>query len=167
MKNISVCLMIFMILVVFQAILFAQSYPLQSGSNPTYFYQGMTAAYPLQNYLQTFPQRYNQYRNLSSTYAAAGWLDHPPVFVNMPNYPIVLKAGQSSTIPFRVIDPDLERLYVSSNIGSTGSGMGGNMMWSFSPNFPGNYLVDTMVYDERGGFALMRYPVSVKPWWSF
>lgn len=167
MQKIGICFMILMILVAYHSIIFAQSYSVLSNSNPLFYYQGTTSSDFLKNYLQNYTQRVPQYHSLSSTYAASGWLNHPPVPVYMPSYPIVLKSGQSSTLAFGVLDPDADHLYVSSNIGATGQDMGGYMTWSFTPNFPGTYLVNTMVYDERGGYALMGSPIFVKPWWSF
>ena len=167
MQKMGICFMILMIFVACHSVLFAQSYSVMSNANPGIFYQGMTFPYTVQNYLQNYTQRAAQYQSVSATYAGSGWLNHPPVTVSMPNFPIVLKSGQSSTIPFGVLDPDGDRLYVSSNIGATGQDMGGYMTWSFNTNFPGTYFVNTMVYDERGGYALMGSPVTVKPWWSF
>lgn len=125
----------------------------------------------LQNYglgLQNFQQSSSYERSLDfNLNTASGWLNHPPISVYSPTSPVVLKAGQTSNLTYRVIDPDAESFYSFSNLGATGSYADGYLNWSFSPNFPGNYIVDTVVYDERGGFSVMRSAVYVKPWWSY
>jgi len=130
---------------------------------------------PQVNYLQNFglglqnlqgSSFYERSSNFNLN-TASGWLNHPPISVYSPTSPIVLKAGQTSNLTYRVIDPDADTFYSFSNLGATGSYADGYLNWSFSPNFPGNYLVDTVVYDERGGFSVMRSAVYVKPWWSY
>lgn len=127
------------------------------------------------DYLTNYSQGLYNYQNPASflrSYdfninSVSGWLNHPPVSVYSPTSPMVIKAGQTSTFNYWVIDPDSDQLYSSSSFGSTGQYINGSFGLSFSPNFPGQYLTETVVYDERGGFALMRSPVYVKPWWSF
>ncbi|MGA1844396.1 MAG: hypothetical protein ACMUIS_07520 [bacterium] len=101
------------------------------------------------------------------TYASSGWLNHPPIQVYTPSFPMVTKAGQTASWTFGVIDPDADQVYASSSIGASGQPIAGTLNWSFTPNFPGVYLLNTTVYDERGGFARIQAPVVVKPWWSF
>ncbi|MBN2372632.1 hypothetical protein JXL19_02435 [bacterium] len=85
----------------------------------------------------------------------------------MSELPIVAKAGQSTLAGFWAVDPDAGIVYSSSSIGATGTGTGRVATWSFTTNFPGVYNVETIFYDDRGGFAVVNSPVIVKPWWSF
>ena len=167
---------------VLNSISYAQTYDFQRYYNQTLTNQNiipssnsLTTLYNQGNYFPNYTQSLYDYENpssfLRSSYfninASGSWLNHSPVPVYTPTSPMVMKAGQTSTFNYWVIDPDADQLYSSSNFGSTGQYANGSLGWSFSPNFPGQYLMETVVYDERGGFALMRSPVYVKPWWSF
>lgn len=94
------------------------------------------------------------------------WYNHSPLFTSRADVPIFAKAGQTTYSTLSVIDPDTEAVYFSSNLGATGRTSGGDIAWSFSPTFPGLYVMNTVAYDARGGFAVMSTPVFVRPWWS-
>ena len=119
---------------------------------------------PFQNYLTSLAA--NRYLDLISN-PQTGWFNRFPVVTYGPELPIVTKAGQSAVAGFWAVDPDADMVYSSSNIGATGRSIGGGSTWTFSTNFPGLYSVDTVFYDERGGFTIVNSPVIVKPWWSF
>jgi hypothetical protein len=160
---------------------YAQPYDFQKFYNQTFANQSiipssnLLTSFNQGNYFQNYTQNMYNYQNPSSFLRSSnfnintsgGWLNHPPVPIYSPTRPMVMKAGQSSTFNFWVMDPDADQLYSSSNFGSTGRYMNGILGWNFSPNFPGQYLMESVAYDERGGFAVMRSPVYVKSWWSF
>lgn len=160
---------------------YAQTYDFEQYYNRTFTNQAIIpsfnswALYNHNNYLPNFTQNVYNYQNPSSFLRSydlninslSGWLNNPPVPIYTPTSPMVMKAGQSSTFNYWVIDPDADQLYSSSTLGSTGRIIGGSLGWGFSTNFPGQYLTQTVVYDERGGYAVMRAPVFAKPWWSF
>ena len=98
------------------------------------------------------------------------WLNHPPFITGCPTRPVVVKAGEEVMIgspDFIVTDPDGDQLYASTNIGSVGQTADGGFMWTFQSNFPGTYNVEVLFYDIRGGYAVMRFLMDVKPWWSY
>jgi hypothetical protein len=98
------------------------------------------------------------------------WLNHPPVVMGGPTNPVVVKAGEEVVIHYPTIniaDPDGDEIYASVNIGSVGRGPGGHIFWTFQSNFPGFYDVELIVYDIRGGYAILWWPLEVKPWWSY
>jgi hypothetical protein len=64
-------------------------------------------------------------------------------------------------------DPDGDEIYASVNIGSIGRGPDGHIFWTFQSNFPGFYDVELIVYDIRGGYAILWWPLEVNPWWSY
>lgn len=97
------------------------------------------------------------------------WLNHPPVILGDWDHPQVANAGEQFilTAPeFKVIDPDGDKLYFSSNIGSCGFSPSGDFMWSLSTYWPGYYQVEIIAYDIRGGYAIVTIDLEVKPWWS-
>jgi len=96
------------------------------------------------------------------------WLNHPPVITASPQRPEVVRAGEEIIITEMLIqDPDGDELYASCNIGSMGRTADGRFIWTFQSNFPGFYHVEVIFYDIRGGYAIMRIEVAVKPWWSY
>jgi len=98
------------------------------------------------------------------------WLNHPPIISGGPTNPVVLRAGEEYELHaplFNVFDPDGDELYASCNIGSCGRCLDGAFIWNFQSNFPGYYDVEIIFYDIRGGYAILWFPVIVKPWWSF
>ena len=98
------------------------------------------------------------------------WLNHPPFITGCPTRPVVVKAGEEVMIgspDFIVTDPDGDQLYASWNIGSVGRTADGAFMWTFQSNFPGTYTVEVIFYDIRGGYAIMKLLLDVKPWWSY
>jgi len=129
-------------------------------------YQWDVPSYPLWS-LQNYEINRTARAYQSQAYQSSGWLNHPPIPVYTPTRPMVTNAGQNTTWTFGVIDPDADWVFASSSVGASGQPIAGTLTWSITPNFPGVYLMNSMVYDERGGFALMRSPVVVKPWWSF
>lgn len=180
----KMCLVFAIFLIVFLIVnssCYAQSYNLQQFYNQTLANQNILPSsnslilFNQSNYFPDYTQTVYNYQNSSSFLKSSNfnintsgsWLNHPPVPIYSPTSPMVMKAGQSSTFNYWVVDPDADQLYSSSNFGSTGQYVNGILGWSFSPNFPGQYSMQTVAYDERGGFAIMRSPVFVKPWWSF
>ncbi|MGA1842875.1 MAG: hypothetical protein ACMUIU_19845 [bacterium] len=98
------------------------------------------------------------------------WLNHPPIILERPTQPVVIKAGEEFMLHFpdiNVEDPDGDEIYASCNIGSCGRTPYGSFLWRFQSNFPGSYLVEIIFYDIRGGYAVMEFFLDVKPWWSY
>jgi hypothetical protein len=98
------------------------------------------------------------------------WLNHPPIVMGGPTNPVVVKAGEEVVIHYPTIniaDPDGDEIYASVNIGSIGRGPDGHIFWTFQSNFPGFYDVELIVYDIRGGYAILWWPLEVNPWWSY
>jgi len=96
------------------------------------------------------------------------WLNHPPMVLAVPSEPQVARAGEEIIInQIRVVDPDGGQVYASCNIGSVGRTAEGSFIWTFQTNFPGQYNVEILFFDIRGGSAAIRFPIHVKPWWSF
>jgi len=98
------------------------------------------------------------------------WLNHPPIVMMDWDHPQIAKAGEEfflTTPEFRVIDPDGDELYFACNLGACGYDSRGNFVWAFTTNFPGFYTAEIIAYDIRGGYAVVRVDVEVKPWWSF
>ena len=98
------------------------------------------------------------------------WFNHPPVVSGGPTNPVVLKAGEELILHaplFNIYDPDGDELYAVCNIGACGRDQDGAFIWTFQSNFPGYYDVEIFYYDIRGGYAVLWFPVEVKPWWSF
>jgi hypothetical protein len=98
------------------------------------------------------------------------WLNHPPIILEHPTRPVVIKAGEEFMLhhPKLVVeDPDGDLIYASCNIGSCGRAPDGSFIWRFQSNFPGSYIVEIIFYDIRGGYAVMDFFLDVKPWWSY
>ncbi|MGA1792009.1 MAG: hypothetical protein ACMUIM_11030, partial [bacterium] len=98
------------------------------------------------------------------------WLNHPPIVMGGPTNPVVVRAGEELIIHYPTIniaDPDGDEIYASVNIGSIGRSPEGHIFWTFQSNFPGFYDVELIVYDIRGGYAILWWPLEVKPWWSY
>ena len=94
------------------------------------------------------------------------WLNHPPILVDGWDYPMSAKAGENITWRFGdVVDPDGESVSYSCNIGAVGL-VGGEQMWQFQTMYPGNYLLEIVAYDTRGGYIVMTQDVVITPWWS-
>lgn len=181
MKRLLVFASFVIIFLIVNSMSYAQSYVFQRFYNQAFASQSIIPSYnsltsfDQSNYFPNYTQNIYNYQNLSSFLRSSNfnintsgsWLNHPPVPIYSPTSPMVIKAGQSSTFNYWVVDPDADQLYSSSNFGSTGLNINGSLGWSFSPTFPGQYLMEAVVYDERGGFAVTRSPVYVKPWWSF
>jgi hypothetical protein len=97
------------------------------------------------------------------------WLNHPPVLgVHIQN-PQVAKAGVPFTIPVEFVDPDGDKLNYSCNIGSVTERTDDlqGAVFSFLTNFPGQYMVKIMAYDDRGGLVEQSFLMDVQPWWSY
>ncbi|MGA1841129.1 MAG: hypothetical protein ACMUIU_10940 [bacterium] len=181
MKRCTVLVVFMIIFLALNSTSYAQTYDFQRYYDQTFIDLGAISSsnsWTILNqgdYLTNYSQSLYNYQNPASFLRSSdfnlssmsGWLNHPPVPVYSPTSPMVIKAGQSSSFNYWVIDPDADQLYSSSSFGSTGQYMNRSLGWSFSPNFPGQYLMEAVVYEERGGFAVMRSPVYVKPWWSF
>lgn len=97
---------------------------------------------------------------------SSGWYNHSPLFSNNLDSPLNIKAGQTATAYVSVVDPDMENVFYSSNFGSTGRTAGGDITWTFTPTFPGLYVLNTLAYDPRGGYVSQNTVVHVRPWWS-
>ncbi len=98
------------------------------------------------------------------------WLNHPPIILMDWDHPQTVKAGDYLVLTspeIQVVDPDGDKLYYACNIGSCGSGLNGELMWSFYTYFPGYYPVEIIVYDIRGGYAIVTIDLEVTPWWTF
>jgi len=96
------------------------------------------------------------------------WLNHPPMTLTTPSRPQVARAGEEIIInQIRVVDPDGGQVYASCNIGSVGRTAEGTFIWSFQTNFPGQYIVEILFFDIRGGSTAIQFPLDVKPWWSY
>jgi hypothetical protein len=96
------------------------------------------------------------------------WLNHPPIVTASPQRPEVVRAGEELIITeMNILDPDGDELYASCSVGSMGRTADGRFFWTFQSNFPGFYHVEVIFYDIRGGYAIMRIEVEVKPWWSY
>jgi hypothetical protein len=98
------------------------------------------------------------------------WLNHPPIVLNRPTQPVVIKAGEEFIMPSSIIeveDPDGDAIYASCNIGTCGRLQDGAFTWKFQSNFPGSYVVEIVFYDIRGGYAIVEFFLDVKPWWSY
>jgi len=98
------------------------------------------------------------------------WLNHPPVISGGPTNPVVIRAGEEIILHapyFNIYDPDGDQMYASCNIGSCGRSEDGAFIWTFQSNFPGIYHVEVFIYDIRGGYAILWFPVYIKPWWSY
>ena len=94
------------------------------------------------------------------------WLNHPPVMLGDWDHPMIGTAGETLTLIFDgIVDPDGEDLYYSCNIGSIGV-RGGNPVWEFQTMYPGNYLVEIVAYDTRGGYLVIPQEIIISPWWS-
>ncbi len=179
MKKITSLLIILIILFLNGSITNAQYFNTYKQLNQDYFNQNTvplsaytSSLYSVAGNYNTLDSGYWNFPNInrSSRYTPnfqSTWLNHPPIVSYGPELPITFSAGQSGMAGFMVIEPDFDILYTSSSIGSMGRYTDGSPVWSFSTNFPGWYSLDTAFYDERGGFAIARSPVYVKPWWSF
>jgi hypothetical protein len=94
------------------------------------------------------------------------WLNHPPVMLGDWDHPMIGTAGETLTLVFDgIVDPDGEDFYFSCNIGSIGV-RDGNPVWEFQTSYPGNYLVEIVAYDTRGGYLVIPQEVIISPWWS-
>jgi hypothetical protein len=94
------------------------------------------------------------------------WLNHPPVMLGDWDHPMIGTAGETLTLVFDgIVDPDGEGLYYSCNIGSIGV-RDGNPVWEFQTSYPGNYQVEIVAYDTRGGYLVIPQEVIISPWWS-
>jgi hypothetical protein len=98
------------------------------------------------------------------------WLNHPPIILESPTQPVVIKAGEEFILhhPKKTVeDPDGDQIYASCNIGTVGRAPDGSFIWKFQSNFPGSYLVEIIFYDIRGGYAIQEFFLDVKPWWTY
>lgn len=94
------------------------------------------------------------------------WLNHPPVMLFDWEHPMIGTAGETLTMAFDgIVDPDGEGLYFSCNIGSIGV-RAGVPVWEFQTTYPGNYQVEIVAYDTRGGYLVIPQEVIISPWWS-
>jgi len=94
------------------------------------------------------------------------WLNHPPVMLGDWDHPMIGTAGETMTLIFDgIVDPDGEGLYYSCNIGSIGV-RNGVPVWEFQTSYPGNYMVEIVAYDTRGGYLVIPQEVIISPWWS-
>lgn len=98
------------------------------------------------------------------------WLNHPPIVLSDFEHPILVRAGEELVLTsptFQIVDPDGDKVYYSTNLGSTGTTCNQNFLWKFQTNFPGYYTAEILAYDIRGGYAIVTLDVEVKPWWSY
>jgi hypothetical protein len=96
------------------------------------------------------------------------WFNHAPVVTRKVQNPQVIKAGQEYTIPIEITDPDGDKLYFASNIGTVTERQDGvqGCIFSFFTYFPGQYIVTIVAYDIRGLFTEETFLLDVQPWWS-
>ncbi len=96
------------------------------------------------------------------------WLNHAPLYLGgMDPHPHVMRAGELYRITnLDFGDPDHEPLYYSCNLGAIGMDTDGNVVWEFQTMYPGDYLVEVVGYDTRGGYVVYSEPIQVTPWWS-
>ncbi|MGA1868049.1 MAG: hypothetical protein ACMUJM_05815 [bacterium] len=97
------------------------------------------------------------------------WLNHPPVFVDNIQEPQISIAGVPYTLPIDFQDPDGEKLYYSTNIGTVTERNDGKegVIFHFNTNFPGLYEVHIIAYDYQGGLADAFFVLDVQPWWTY
>ncbi len=91
------------------------------------------------------------------------WFNHPPVILGELDSPQTIRAGEkfiASEMDF--FDPDGDKMYWSCNVGSVGN----NGVYTFQSIYPGNYQVQIIAYDIRGGATSTEFVIHVKPWWS-
>jgi len=91
------------------------------------------------------------------------WVNHPPVISGEIDSLQTIRAGEkfiANEIHF--MDPDEDKMYWSSNVGSVGN----NGVYTFQTMFPGDYQVQITAYDIRGGAATTEFMIHVTPWWS-
>jgi len=94
------------------------------------------------------------------------WLNHPPILLDGWDNPMLASAGELITWRFGdCIDPDGEPIAYSCNLGAIGL-IGGEQMWTFQTEIPGDYLLEIVAYDTRGGYLVMNQAVIITPWWS-
>ena len=96
------------------------------------------------------------------------WYNHAPVVTKKVQNPQVIKAGQEFTIPIEIKDPDGDKLYFASNIGTVTERNDGvqGCVYSFFSYFPGQYVVTIFAYDIRGLSTQETFLLDVQPWWS-
>lgn len=96
------------------------------------------------------------------------WLNHAPVITKSVQNPQVAKAGQEYIIPLEITDPDGEKLYFSSNMGSVTERQDGvqGCVFRFLSHFPGQYVIRITAFDIRGAFVEETFLLDVQPWWS-
>jgi len=98
------------------------------------------------------------------------WLNHPPIILSDFEHPIIGRAGEELVLvspTINIQDPDGDKIYYSTNLGSIGTTCYGGILWKFQTSFPGYYTGDIIAYDIRGGYAIVTLDVEIKPWWSF
>jgi len=98
------------------------------------------------------------------------WLNHPPIILSDFEHPIIGTAGEELILTSPTIniqDPDGDKVYYATTLGSIGLSCGQQVIWKFQTNFPGYYQGEIVAYDIRGGYAIVSMDVEIKPWWSF
>lgn len=92
------------------------------------------------------------------------WFNHPPVVTSIIESPQSVTAGKTFLISdLKIIDPDNQPLYYSTNIGAVGA----NGVYTFQSNFSGTYNVQITAYDPMGGAVTQQFVLTVMPWWSY
>jgi len=94
------------------------------------------------------------------------WYNHPPIVTYFPS-PKKIRAGEEIILNALAIDPDGDYVYASCNIGSIGMVASGDSIWTFQTNIPGNYTLEIIFFDIRGGYTSKIVSIQVVPWWSF
>ena len=91
------------------------------------------------------------------------WFNHPPVISGELASPQIIRAGEKFvSIGMDFWDPDGDKMYWSCNVGSVGN----NGVYTFQSMYPGDYHVQIIAYDIRGGSTSTEFVIQVKFWWS-
>jgi hypothetical protein len=89
------------------------------------------------------------------------WLNHSPSGTKIYS-PQLASAGELFTMVTSIVDPDGDKLYYSTNIGSISS----DGVYSFLTYSPGQYNVVISACDIHGGCAKLKFFIDVEPWWG-
>ena len=89
------------------------------------------------------------------------WLNHPPRGTKIYS-PQLARAGELFTLLTSIADPDGEKLYYSTNIGSISS----EGVYSFMTYSPGDYNVVITACDIHGCCTKLKFILNVEPWWG-
>ena len=89
------------------------------------------------------------------------WFNHSPSGTKIYS-PQLARAGELFTLVTSIADPDEDKLYYSTNIGSISS----DGVFSFMTHAPGQYNVVITACDIYGGCAHLKFILDVEPWWG-